>query len=75
MAEVAGRACSTVTRAGSARRPVPGSRGDLGRLAHVMCLVNARGVERVEDDVLVVSIDRLTRVLSVAAGVGQMHND
>jgi hypothetical protein len=29
----------------------------------VMCLVRARGVERVEDDVLVVSIDRLTNVL------------
>jgi hypothetical protein len=39
-----------------------------GALA-VMCLVNARGVERVEDDVLVVSIDRLTRVLRVAAGM------
>ena len=39
-----------------------------GALA-VMCLVRARGVERVEDDVLVVSIDRLTHVLSVAAGM------
>jgi hypothetical protein len=38
-----------------------------GTLA-VICPVNARGVERVEDDVLVVSIDRLTRVLRVAAG-------
>jgi hypothetical protein len=35
----------------------------------VMCLVRARGVERVEDDVLVVSIDRLTHVLRVAAGM------
>jgi Nuclease-related domain len=39
-----------------------------GALA-VMCLVNPRGVERVEDDVLVVSIDRLTRVLRVAAAM------
>jgi hypothetical protein len=36
----------------------------------VMCLVRARGVERVERDVLVVSIDRLTHVLRVAAGMG-----
>ena len=36
----------------------------------VMCLVRARGVECVEHDVLVVSIDRLTRVLRVAAGRG-----
>ena len=36
----------------------------------VMCLVRARGVERVEHDVLVVSIDRLTHVLRVAAGMG-----
>ncbi len=36
----------------------------------VMCLVRARGVERVEHDVLVVSIDRLTLVLRVAAGMG-----
>jgi hypothetical protein len=35
----------------------------------VMCLVRARGVERVESDVLVVSIDRLTHVLRVAAGM------
>jgi len=34
----------------------------------VMCLVRARGVERVEHDVLVVSIDRLTHVLRLAAG-------
>jgi hypothetical protein len=39
-----------------------------GALA-VICLVNARGVERVEDDVLVVSIDRLARVLRVAGGM------
>jgi hypothetical protein len=39
-----------------------------GELA-VMCLVNPRGVERVEDDVLVVSIDGLTRVLRVAAAM------
>ena len=32
----------------------------------VVCLVRARGVERVEQDVLVVSIDRLTDVLRVA---------
>lgn len=40
-----------------------------GALA-VMCLVRARGVERVEHGVLVVSTDRLTHVLRVAAGVG-----
>jgi hypothetical protein len=34
----------------------------------VMCLVRARGIERVEESVLVVSIDRLTHVLRVAAG-------
>jgi hypothetical protein len=39
-----------------------------GALA-VVCLVRARGVERVEHDVLVVSIDRLTHVLRVAAGM------
>ena len=32
----------------------------------VMCLVRERGVERVDEDVLVVSIDRLTRVLRAA---------
>jgi hypothetical protein len=41
-----------------------------GALA-VMCLVHARCVERVEDDVLVVSIDRLTYVLCLTAGIGQ----
>jgi hypothetical protein len=35
----------------------------------VMCLVRARAVERIEDDVLVVSIDRLTQVLRVAGRV------
>jgi hypothetical protein len=39
-----------------------------GALA-VMCLVHARSVERVEDDVLVVSIDRLTSVLRIAAAM------
>jgi hypothetical protein len=34
----------------------------------VICLVRARGVERVEHDVLVVSVDRLIDVLRVAAG-------
>lgn len=33
----------------------------------VMCLVTARGIERLEESVLVVSIDRLTHVLRVAA--------
>jgi hypothetical protein len=41
-----------------------------GALA-VMCLVRLRGVERVEHDVLVVSIDRLAHVLRVAAGMGR----
>jgi hypothetical protein len=36
----------------------------------VMCLVRAQGIERVEESVLVVSIDRLTHVLRVAAGMG-----
>ncbi len=40
-------------------------RGALG----VMCLVRARGAERVEHDVLVVSVDRLIHVLRVAAGM------
>jgi hypothetical protein len=39
-----------------------------GALA-VLCLVRMRGVERVEDDVLVVSIDRLLPVLSVAVWI------
>ncbi len=36
----------------------------------VMCLARAQAVERVEHDVLVVSIDRLTHVLRVAARIG-----
>jgi hypothetical protein len=35
----------------------------------VVCLVRARGVERVERDVLVVSLDRLLHVLRVAASM------
>jgi hypothetical protein len=38
-----------------------------GALA-VLCLVRMRGVERIEDDVLVVSIDRLIPLLRAAAG-------
>jgi hypothetical protein len=38
-----------------------------GALA-VLCLVRVRGVQRCEDDVLVVSIDRLTPTLRIAAG-------
>jgi Nuclease-related domain len=34
----------------------------------VLCLVHARGVQRLEHDVLVVSIDRLTAALRTAAG-------
>jgi hypothetical protein len=40
----------------------------------VICVVRARGVQRVEHDVLVVSIDRLTHVLRVAAGMGPDAN-
>jgi hypothetical protein len=36
----------------------------------VLCPVGARGLERVEDDGVVVLIDRLTRALRVAAGMG-----
>jgi hypothetical protein len=36
----------------------------------VMCVVRPRGVERVEHDVLIVSIDRLTHVLRLAARAG-----
>jgi hypothetical protein len=36
----------------------------------VICVVRARGVERVEHDVLVVSIDRLAHVLRVGARMG-----
>ena len=50
----------------SRRRRRWGRNGALG----VICVVRARGVERVEHDVLVVSIDRLTRVLRVAARTG-----
>jgi hypothetical protein len=34
-----------------------------------MCLVRARGIERVEQDVLVVSVERLTHIIGVAAGM------
>jgi hypothetical protein len=37
----------------------------------MMCLVGARGVERAEEDVLVVSIDRLTHVVRLAVGAGR----
>jgi hypothetical protein len=37
------------------------------RAIAVVCLVRVRGVERCEDDVLVVSIDRLIPVLRIAA--------
>ena len=40
----------------------------------VMCVVRARGVERVEHDVLVVSLDRLTHALRVAAGMAPDAN-
>ena len=40
------------------------------RALGVLCLVRARGLERVEHDIVVVSIDRLTHVLRVAAGTG-----
>ena len=43
----------------------PAKMGRNGALG-VMCLVRARGVERVDDEVLVVSIDRLTRVFRAA---------
>jgi hypothetical protein len=36
----------------------------------VMCVVRPRGVERVEHDLLIVSIDRLTHVLRLAARAG-----
>ena len=35
----------------------------------VVCLVRAQGVERVEHDVVVVSIDRLTQMLRAVAGM------
>ena len=40
-----------------------------GTLA-VLCLVRMRGVERLEHDVVVVSIDRLIHLVRVAAGMG-----
>ncbi len=40
-----------------------------GTLA-VLCLVRMRGVERLEQDVVVVSIDRLIHLVRVAAGMG-----
>lgn len=49
----------------SRRRRRWARKGALG----VMCLVGARGIERVEHDVLVVSADRLIHVLRVAAGL------
>jgi len=45
-----------------------GEDGLAGALA-VLCLVRMRGVERLEHDVLVVSIDRLIPLLRVAAGM------
>jgi hypothetical protein len=45
------------------RRWAPGS------AVGVICLVRACGLERVEHDVLVVSIDRLAHILRVAAGM------
>ena len=50
----------------SERHGAPFYSGALG----VLCLVRSRGLERVEHDVVVVSIDRLTHVLRVAAGMG-----
>jgi len=41
-----------------------------GALA-VLCVAGVRGVERVEDEVLVVSLDRLVSVLRAAAAMGQ----
>ena len=49
----------------SRRRRRWASNGALG----VVCLVRAQGVERVEHDVVVVSIDRLTQVLRAVAGI------
>jgi hypothetical protein len=37
----------------------------------VLCVVRARGCERVEDGVLVISIDRLPAALRTAAGTRQ----
>jgi Nuclease-related domain len=44
-----------------------------GALA-ILCLVRLRGVERVEHDVLVVSIDRLVSLLRVAAGCAPIRH-
>ena len=41
----------------------------------VVCIVRARGVERVERDVLVVSIDRLTHVIRGAGRVNDMLSE
>ena len=49
----------------SRRRRRWASNGALG----VVCLVRAKGVERVERDVVVVSIDRLTQLLRAVAGM------
>jgi hypothetical protein len=37
----------------------------------VLCVVRARGLERVEDEVLIVSLDRLVVALRAAAGTSQ----
>lgn len=37
----------------------------------VLCVVRARGVERVEGGVLIVSLDRLAPALRVAAGLSE----
>ena len=56
-------------RAGGLAVTAPAKMGTQRR-AWSLCLVRARGLERVEHDVVVVSIDRLTNVLRVAAGMG-----
>jgi hypothetical protein len=43
-----------------------------GALA-VLCVAGVRGVERVEDEVVVVSLDRLVSVLRAAATMGDQH--
>ena len=37
----------------------------------VICVVRARGLERVEDEVLIVSLDRLLPALRATAGMAQ----
>jgi hypothetical protein len=37
----------------------------------VVCIVRAEGIESVEHDVIVVSIDRVSKVLRLVAGIGQ----